>query len=199
MKKYLALLVSLVGLTSCTLGNLPDTPPDTITAPASIALYQKAVAGDKASLQKVCDSFARGTNGFPQNKDLSYSAMKMLADRGDVVSQRKLGLAYFHGLDLPQRDAYAENYLRMAAAQGDSQAIKALGMLQVKMGHEAARRQVSENYTNMARAQGKKRAQDLKEGWVRGISEAIANPEPRDYHLTDAEKWDMARKGGLIP
>lgn len=151
MKKIALLALCALALTACSVGDLPETPPKAVTDPASIELYQKALTGDMKSLKTLSTAFSKGTNGFPKDGSMYLRCLKMMGDRGDVVSQRQLGMAYLHGNGVMQSDSSANEWLTRAANQGDEMARRGLIILKAKSSEESARASARSYYNSQTR------------------------------------------------
>ncbi len=139
MKKLLLLAITAIALSAC-IQDLPDTAPETVTNPAYIAAYQKAVSGDVEALQQIEQCYKTGTNGFPKDNSRVLRCKKMLAERGDLRCQRELGLAYLSGTSgVSKNDAEANKWLTLAASRGDVRAQRGLVLLRTRQGHEKSR------------------------------------------------------------
>lgn len=149
MKKIFLLGAAAALLCSCGVGDLPVDPPETITSPAAVTLYQKATTGDMNALRQAEANFARGLNGFPRDNGKMMECWKMLGERGSAEHQRKLGLAYLHGNGVSQSDSSAEEWLSRAAAQGDEKAQLGLRLLNHKTSNAASRERASNYYKNV--------------------------------------------------
>lgn len=149
MKKFLLIGLAAALLSSCGVGDLPVDPPETITTPAAISLYQKATTGNMAALREAEANFARGLNGFPRDKEKMMECWKMMGERGSVEHQRKLGLAYLHGNGVSQSDSSAQEWLTRAAAQGDEKAILGLKLLNHKTSNAESRERASQYYKDV--------------------------------------------------
>lgn len=137
--------VTLFGwmLCSCSVGDLSLDPPGAMTSPQAIMLYQKAASGNTNALLEAEKCFTYGSDGFPRDKGRALECVKMLAERGSVEHQRRLGMAYLHGLGVSQSESQAQVWLTKAAAQGD----------------EIARRAVEAHNYSAAQAESRERAQ----------------------------------------
>ncbi len=146
MKKLLLITITAMALSSC-IRDLPDTAPETVTNPAYIATYQKAVSGDVEALKQIEQCYKTGTNGFPKDNSRVLRCKKMLAERGDLRCQRELGLAYLSGTGgVSKNDAEANKWLNLAAARGDVRAQRGLVLLRSRQAHEKSRDRANDYY-----------------------------------------------------
>ncbi|MBS4164006.1 Uncharacterized protein PRO82_001316 [Candidatus Protochlamydia amoebophila] len=90
-----------------------------------IGLYSESVRED-------WKSFWSGKKSKVIYSSSSTLATKLLADRGNVTAQHKLGLMYERGQGVPQSDQEAIKYYQLAADQGNADAQFSLGFMYKK-------------------------------------------------------------------
>jgi len=63
---------------------------------------------------------------------LSRDVCRVQAEAGDAETQLTMGVAYTHGVGVPEDDTEAIRWFRMAAEQGDARAQYSLGLMYVR-------------------------------------------------------------------
>ena len=94
----------------------------TLVASGFLAFASPAMAGP---LEDAHAAYERGDYAT------AMSLWRPLADQGDTVAERNLGLMYFRGQVVPQNYAQAFAWWRVAAAQGDTGARRNLGLMYI--------------------------------------------------------------------
>lgn len=94
--------------------------------------WMAAFAFAAGSLEEALKLYDAGR--FPQ----AAQALKPLADQGNPVAQRKMGLLHYFGNGVKEDERKAVEYLRKAAAQGDADAMYHLAVAYT-FGNDAAR------------------------------------------------------------
>lgn len=126
MKRILsviALAALALSISSCHLFVLSETPPASVTNPAEIALYKKAVAGDPSALFNVGRLFDMGANGYPKSPARAHLCFRKASDAGYGPASFELCRDAFHRGDYHMAIHYGE----LAISQGnDSAGAKAL-------------------------------------------------------------------------
>lgn len=146
---FLAALV-LGCLASCS-QTLSPTPPDTVTDPAMIQLYQKAIAGDIEALGLIGNAYYTGSNGFPKDDRACTNAFETAAKRGSALGCRLTGIHYEKGIGRLASDSTARDYYQQAIRLGDHEASRLLQELEARLAREEAERQERvRNYWNNA-------------------------------------------------
>ena len=132
--------IALACLASCS-QTLSPTPPETVTDPKMIQLYNQAIAGDINALGLIGNAYYTGSHGFPKDDRACTNAFEMAAKRGSGLACRLTGEHYEKGIGRLASDSTAREYYQRAISLGDTEARQKLKALESRLqAEEAARR-----------------------------------------------------------
>lgn len=91
-------------------------------------LEMDVVSGDIQSMKWLGDVYYQGSQAHPSDLKRAMDYWKMAADRGEPLSQGKVGLSYMTGNILPKNERLGLEYLEKAAVAGQVQPQRFAGM-----------------------------------------------------------------------